>query len=150
MLPLSVANSCAMLAKCLGFFMGVSVEELALAYHGGWEALDPDAIAALHSADSVFHMHGTSEPITGPGAIRDYIQALIKLVPDLHFEIKRLYVGADHIALEYDMSGTYVQTHFVCDGADIIAVQDGLVTRKDTYLDLAALTSQVGVLPKIN
>ena len=45
------------------------------------------------------------------------------------------------------MSGTYGQTHFECDGADVIAVSDGLVTRKDTYLDLTALTEQIGSLP---
>jgi ketosteroid isomerase-like protein len=127
--------------------MTVSTEELAMAYHGGWAALDPSAIAAMHSEDSVFHMHGAAEPVTGPAAIQSFIEWLIGLVPDLHFEIKRLYVGADHIALEYDMSGTYGQTHFQCDGADVIAVADGLVTRKDTYLDLTALTEQVGSLP---
>jgi ketosteroid isomerase-like protein len=130
--------------------MGISVEELATAYHGGWAALDPDAIAALHSEDSVFHMHGTAEPATGRDAIRVLIGALIRLVPDLGFEVKRFYVGADHFALEYDMSGTHAQAHFVCDGADVIAVRDGLVTRKDTYLDLAALTRQVGSLPTLN
>jgi hypothetical protein len=71
--------------------MTVSTEELAMAYHGGWAAPDPAAIAAMHSA--------------------------------------------------------YGQTHFQCDGADVIAVADGLVTRKDTYLDLTALTEQVGSLP---
>jgi ketosteroid isomerase-like protein len=130
--------------------MGTSVEELAIAYHVGWEALDLDAIVALHSQDSVFHMHGTAEPATGRDAIRGLIGALIRLVPDLHFEIKRFYAGTDHFALEYDMSGTHAQTHFVCDGADVIAVQDGLVTRKDTYLDSVALMSQVGVLPTLN
>jgi hypothetical protein len=127
--------------------MTVSTEELAMAYHGGWAALDPDAIAAMHSEDSVFHMHGAAEPATGRAAIQGLVEWLIGLVPDLHFEIKRLYVGADHIALEYDMSGTYGQTHFQCDGADVIAVADGLVTRKDTYLDLTSLTEQVGSLP---
>lgn len=130
--------------------MGIGVEELAMGYHAGWEALDPDAIVAMHSEDSVFHMHGAAEPATGRNATRDLIGTLIRLVPDLHFEIKRFYVGADHIALEYDMSGTHAQMRFVCDGADVIAVQDGLVTRKDTYLDLVALTGQLGILPKLN
>lgn len=127
--------------------MTVSTEEVAMAYHGGWAALDPVAISAMHSEDSVFHMHGAAEPATGREAIQALIEWLVTLVPDLHFEIKRFYAGADHIALEYDMSGTYGQTHFQCDGADVIAVSDGLVTRKDTYLDLTALTAQIGSLP---
>lgn len=127
--------------------MTVSTEELAIAYHGGWAALDAAGIAAMHSEDSVFHMHGAAEPATGRAEIQELIEWLIGLAPDLHFEIKRIYVGADHIALEYDMSGTYGQLHFECDGADVIALADGLVTRKDTYLDLTALTEQIGSLP---
>jgi ketosteroid isomerase-like protein len=129
--------------------MSMSVEELAMSYHQAWTDLDPAVIAALHSEDSVFHMHGLGDPAAGRGDIRGMIASLLALVPDLHFEIKRLYAGADHFALEYDMSGTFDGRHFACDGADIIAVADGLVTRKDTYLDVVALTDQVGPLPVI-
>jgi hypothetical protein len=47
------------------------------------------------------------------------------------------------------MSGTSGGSHFVCDGADVIAVNDGLVARKDTYLDLVALLDQIGALPQM-
>ena len=73
--------------------------------------------------------------------------ALIRLVPDLYFDAKRAYLGADHLVLEYDMSGTAGGSPFICDGADVIAVQDGLVARKDTYLDLAAYQRQAGPVP---
>jgi len=129
--------------------MSLTVEELAMAYHQAWVDLDPDTIVALHSDDSVFHMHGGAEPATGRSAVRGLIAAFLRLVPDLKFEPKRLYVGADHIALEYDMSGTYAGSHFVCDGADVIAVAGGLVTRKDTYLDYVNLIDQVGAMPEI-
>jgi ketosteroid isomerase-like protein len=129
--------------------MSMSVEELAMAYHQAWTDLDPVVIAALHSEDSVFHMHGIGDPASGRGDIRRMIGSLLTLVPDLHFEIKRLYAGADHFALEYDMSGTFDGKDFTCDGADIIAVADGLVTRKDTCLDVVALIDQVGPLPVI-
>jgi ketosteroid isomerase-like protein len=129
--------------------MGLTTEELAMAYHQAWVDLNPDTIVALHSEDSVFHMHGGAEPATGRSAIHGLITAFLLLVPDLKFEPKRLYVGADHIALEYDMSGTYAGSHFVCDGADVIAVADGRVTRKDTYLDYVTLTEQIGEMPPI-
>lgn len=129
--------------------MSLTVEELAMAYHQAWVDLDPDTIVALHSKDSVFHMHGGAEPATGRSAIRALIAAFLRLVPDLKFEPKRLYTGADHIALEYDMSGTYDGSHFVCDGADVIAVADGLVSRKDTYLDYVKLIDQFGAMPEI-
>jgi hypothetical protein len=57
--------------------------------------------------------------------------------------------GDDHIVFEYDMSGTFDGSPFVCDGVDVIAVADGLVTRKDTYLDYIKLTEQIGEMPPI-
>ena len=132
-----------------GDSMSLTVEELAMAYHGAWVELDPDAIIALHSADSVFHMHGAAEEAIGAVAVKELVIALLRLVPDLKFEAKRLYSGADHIVFEYDMSGTFDGSSFVCDGVDVIAVADGLVTRKDTYLDYVKLTEQIGEMPPI-
>src|SRR5258708_5714340 len=129
--------------------MSLTVEELAMAYHGAWVELDPEAIVALHSPDSVFHMHGAAEPTTGRDTVRKLVVALLELVPDLKFEPKRLYSGDDHIVFEYDMSGTFRGSPFVCDGVDVIAVADGLVTRKDTYLDYIKLTEQIGEMPPI-
>ena len=129
--------------------MSLSIEDLAGQYHQGWVDRDPDIIVALHTQDSTFHMHGIGEPAIGRGPVRDLVASLLGLVPDLHFAPKRAYFGADHIVLEYDMSGTSAGSHFVCDGVDVIAVTDGLVARKDTYLDLTALVSQIGALPRI-
>jgi len=39
------------------------------------------------------------------------------------------------------------ESPFICNGADVIAVRDGLVARKDTYLDLAAYQRQAGAIP---
>jgi hypothetical protein len=106
------------------------------------------SIVALHTEDSVFHLHGVTDAATGRASIRQTIAALLGLVPDLHFDARRAYLGgADHIVLEYEMSGTAGEAPFICDGADVIAVKDGLVARKDTYLDLAAYQRQAGALP---
>ena len=129
--------------------MSLSIEDLAGQYHQGWVDRDPDVIAALHTEDSTFHMHGVADPALGRGPVRDLVASLLTLVPDLHFEAKRVYLGADHIVFEYDMSGTTGGTSFMCDGADVIAVTDGLVARKDTYLDLVALVDQIGALPEM-
>jgi ketosteroid isomerase-like protein len=129
--------------------LSLSIEDLAGQYHQGWVDRDPDVIAALHTEDSTFHMHGVADPAIGRGPVRDLVASLLTLVPDLHFEAKRVYLGADHIVFEYDMSGTTGGTSFMCDGADVIAVTDGLVARKDTYLDLVALVDQIGALPEM-
>ena len=130
--------------------MSNSVEELAGKYHEAWTNLDVDAIVALHTEDSVFHLHGVTEAAIGPASIQQTIVALLALVPDLHFDPKRAYLGSNHIVLEYDMSGTVGAAPFVCDGVDVIVVNEGLVARKDTYLDLAAYQTQVGPLPWLN
>ena len=80
--------------------MSLTVEELATAYHGAWVELDPDAIIALHSAQTVFHLHGATEAATGRDAVRELVFALFRLVPDLKFEPKRLYLGVDHIVFD--------------------------------------------------
>ena len=129
--------------------MSLTVEELAMAYHGAWVELDPDAIIALHSEATLFHLHGAAEAAAGRDAVRELVVSLLKLVPDLKFEPKRLYSGDDHIVFEYDMSGTFDGSPFVCDGVDVIAVADGLVTRKDTYLDYIKLKEQIGEMPPI-
>ena len=124
-----------------------TVNNLAESYGAAWEAHDVDAVVALHTTESVFHVHGLGEKAFGRNAVRFLVAALLEQVPDVHFEHKRVYVGADHLALEYDMSGTARGSRFVCDGVDVIAVRDGLVARKDTYLDLVALERQIGGLP---
>jgi ketosteroid isomerase-like protein len=129
--------------------MSLSIADLAGQYHQGWVDRDPDTIVALHTDDSTFHIHGLTDPAVGTEQVWGLVASLLRLVPDLHFEAKRFYVGADHIVLEYDMSGTSDGARFVCDGVDVLAVDDGLVARKDTYLDLVALTDQVGTLPQI-
>ena len=129
--------------------MSLSTEELAGQYHQAWTDLDVDAIVALHTEDSVFHIHGVTDAATGRTSIRQTIVALLGLVPDLHFDATRAYLGAGHLVLEYEMSGTAGGSPFTCDGADVIAVRDGLVARKDTYLDLAAYQRQAGVIPQL-
>ena len=44
------------------------------------------------------------------------------------------------------MSATKDGREIVCDGVDVFSVQDGLVARKDTYLDWAAVHRQLGEL----
>jgi SnoaL-like domain len=126
-----------------------TVANLGESYGKAWAVHDVDAVIALHTVDSVFHVHGLGEKACGSDAVRRLVAALLAQVPDLHFEHKRVYVGPGHLTLEYDMSGTVGDSPFVCDGVDVIAVRDGLVARKDTYLDLGALERQIGGLPQM-
>jgi len=87
--------------------MSAEVQDLAVRYGAAWAAHDLDAIMALHTEDTVFHLHGDAPPAVGLAAVRDA---------------------------------------FVCDGVDVFSVRDGLVARKDTYLDWAAVQRQAAEL----
>ena len=120
-------------------------QELAARYGAAWAKHDLDAILAMHTDDTVFHLHGFSEPATGIAAAREVIAATLARSPDLRFDKSRVYIGDGHFVSEYQMSGTAEGKPFACEGVDVIAVSDGLIARKDTYLDWAAMRRQLDV-----
>jgi ketosteroid isomerase-like protein len=127
--------------------VGASLMEFAKDYSGAWAVHNPDAIAAMHTDDSVFDLHDVVAPATGRAAIRDLIGALLTIVPDLRFELKRAHFGAEPFVTEYVMAGTADGKPFRIAGADVFTMRDGLVGRKDTYLDWLAYQRQVGIDP---
>ena len=125
--------------------MSEQTMQFAMRYSAAWAAHDPDAIVAMHTVDSVFHIHGAVEPAVGRDAVRDAIAALFEQSPDLRFEPQRVHFGEDHFVSEYVVSGTREGTQFACDGTDVFTLREGLVARKDTYLDLVSYQSQLGL-----
>jgi uncharacterized protein (TIGR02246 family) len=125
--------------------MSDSIPELAVAYSQAWASHDPDAIIALHTEDAVFHLHDVIEPWVGREAIRAACAGLFADQPDLGFEPVRVYMGDDHFLSEYVMSGTRDGKSFACDGTDVFTVRDGLVARKDSYIDWVTFKQQTGV-----
>jgi ketosteroid isomerase-like protein len=121
--------------------------EFAKEYSRAWAVHDPAAIAAMHTDDSVFELHDVGAPATGRAAVRELIERLLIVVPDLRFELKRAHFGAEHFVTEYTMSGTTERKPFAIAGADVVTMRDGLVRRKDTYLDWLAYQRQVGIDP---
>lgn len=127
--------------------MTETLPEFAQRYSRAWAAHDPEAIIALHSDDSVFHLHDISPAATGRAAIRTIITGLLAAVPDLRFQPVRVHFGREHFVSEYLMSGTIQGHAFAIDGADIFTMREGLVARKDTYLDWTANSRQTGLDP---
>ncbi|WP_441958673.1 nuclear transport factor 2 family protein [Mycolicibacterium houstonense] len=124
--------------------MNESTRALFERYHAAWTAHDPDAIARLHSADSVFHVHAGQDPARGPDAIRQAAAGVFALVPDLRFEPVSLRVGEDYWVAEWTMTGT-TPTGFPVeiDLVDVVSVESGLVTSKQSYLDGAAMHAAI-------
>ena len=124
--------------------MSIETQELAARYGAAWAAHDLDAIMAMHTNDTVFHLHGGGDPAVGLGATRAAFAAAASQWPDIRFEKSRVYIGDGHFVSEYQMSATSDGKRILCDGVDVIAVVDGRIARKDTYLDWSAIHRQLG------
>lgn len=123
--------------------MSAEIQDLAVRYAAAWAARDLDAIMAMHTDDTVFHLHGGGEPAIGRGATREAFAAVLAAWSDIRFDRKRVHIGAGHFVSEYEMSATTAGGQFlVCDGVDAFAVDADRVARKNTYLDWPALQQQ--------
>jgi steroid delta-isomerase-like uncharacterized protein len=123
-----------------------NITELAERYGEAWNSQDVDAIVALHTEDSVFHLHvPDSAPVEGREAIRATFAGFVEQLPDINFATRRLRTGEDHWVLESVMSapGSGIEVDFI----DVIAVRDGKVARKDSYLDAVTFQEQTGAAP---
>jgi ketosteroid isomerase-like protein len=121
------------------------LEEFFARYGRAWATHDPDAIVAMHTDDTVFHVHDVAEPSCGRVAVREVIASAFEQMPDLRFERRRVLFGADHVVSEYVMSGSVGEKPFACDGVDVFTLRDGLVARKDSYVDWLTYARQVGL-----
>lgn len=109
-------------------------------YHAAWVAHEPDTIAAMHSADAVFHLHSGQQPARGRAAIRHAAATAFVQVPDLGFEQVSLRIGEGYWVAEWTMTGTTATGRPVAvDLVDVVTVEDGLVVSKQSYVDGAAL-----------
>jgi hypothetical protein len=128
--------------------MSAEIQDLAVRYGAAWAGRDLDAIMAMHTDDTVFHLHGGGEPAIGRTATREAFAAALAEWPDIRFDRTRVHIGAGHFVSEYEMSATTAEGQLlVCDGVDVFAVDDGRVVRKDTYLDWPALQQQQAEAP---
>ena len=116
------------------------VKELTEKYFEAWEKRDPDAIASLHTEDSVFHLHTAGqEPARGREEVRAAFGAMFEQFPDLSFEQVSLHIGENFWAVEWKVRATGLEA----DLADVVTVEDGLVKSKQSYLDALSFQEQL-------
>ena len=126
-----------------------AVERYALA----WASRDAARIAALHTADSVFHLVIEGEPpVVGRAAIEARFARILA-------DNRAVNFGADFVVIEYDFvmaparafvmgERRYeprVQAYSV-PAIDVITFRGGLVARKVTYLDTAVIAANSGLV----
>jgi uncharacterized protein (TIGR02246 family) len=120
--------------------MTAATRDLFERYHASWEARDPDRIAELHTADSVFHLHSGQAPAHGRAAIREAAAGSFALVPDLTFELVSLRAGEDFWVTQWKLTGTSAAGAAVSvDLADFVLVENGAVKEKHSYVDGVAM-----------
>ena len=133
------------------------IEELAGRYGDAWNSQDLEAIVEMHAPDGIFHLHAPgSAPVQGRDALREAFAGFLAQLPDIHFETVRLRAGEDFWVLESRMSGTVsapieagdetieaTGRRVEVDFLDVIAVHDGLLARKDSYLDTLDFQAQL-------
>jgi hypothetical protein len=62
--------------------LSAEVQELAVRYGAAWADRDVNAITAMHSADTVYHLHGGGEPAIGLVATQEAFAAALVQWPD--------------------------------------------------------------------
>lgn len=129
---------------------GPDLDGLFSRYLAAWAAGDPDAIVALHTDDTTFTLRHGLPPIEGRAAVRAAFADLLDRFPGFRPEVRDVHHGARHWVLEWTLSSvvdraTGRRARWDC--LDLVVVSaDGLVARKDTYLD-AAQAARAGALP---
>ncbi|MBA2256661.1 MAG: nuclear transport factor 2 family protein [Thermoleophilaceae bacterium] len=135
------------------------IKQLAERYGAAWNDHDLDTIMEMHAEDSVFELSMDGAEVKGVEAIRQAFTGIFAMWPDIHFETRRLYSGENLFVHEYTITATLAQplplgemliqptgNPVQFNGVDVISIEDGLVQRKDTYLDLVAAQRQFGLL----
>jgi steroid delta-isomerase-like uncharacterized protein len=118
-------------------------------YAAAFSTLDPDAIVALHAPDTQFWLHTGGQAVTGRAAVRKTFAGFFEQWPGLGFDVVRLITGDGHWVLDWVLTATLTDAdggrrpiRFDC--LDVVTLApDGLVLRKDTYVDLVQAQAAV-------
>ena len=112
-------------------------------YFAAWAARDPDAIVALHTDGTQFWTHLGAPPVHGREAVRAAFAKIFEQFPDLTFQTYRVLYGKDHWILDWALISGDIR--FDC--LDVVNVSsDGLVVRKDTFVDAMQLQAALGAV----
>jgi steroid delta-isomerase-like uncharacterized protein len=124
----------------------------------GWNARDPDAIAAQFTPDGVRHQFALPEArLAGRDAIAQGVGVIIHAVPDAGLEVRSQSVGQDgRVTVEWTFTGTHENDFpgmpasgatFSLPGISVYTLaEDGQITEERVYWDMATLMAAAGVL----
>ena len=113
--------------------------ELLQRYSDAWHRHDLDAIMSMHTDDTVFHLHNGNGAAVGAPQVREAFQLVLALYPDLSATQTAIEMGETHALVQSVMRSSATGNVVEAEAVDVFRFVDGLISRKDTYLDTAAL-----------
>jgi hypothetical protein len=114
------------------------IPDLLRRYTDAWHRYDLDAIMSMHTDDTVFHLHDGNAADAGADAVREAFQLVLAVYPDLTATQTSVDVGDEHAVVQSIMRSS-VGGVVEAEAVDVFRFVDGLISRKDTYLDTVAL-----------
>ncbi len=131
-------------------------QALAERYGEAWNSQDLDAILAAHAEDGSYQLHIGDAPCQGKPAIAEEFARVLRQLPDIRFETKRLTPTETGWTLESTMTGTLAQpaelhgqpvgtvgAKIAVDCLDLMVVREGQIAEKHTYLDAVSMLRQL-------
>jgi ketosteroid isomerase-like protein len=113
--------------------------ELLQRYSDAWHRHDLDAIMSMHTDDTVFQLHNGNGAAVGAPQVREAFQLVLALYPDLSATQTAVEIGETHALVQSVMRSSATGNVVEAEAVDVFRFVDGLISRKDTYLDTAAL-----------
>lgn len=123
----------------------LGAEALFERYAGAFATHDTAQVVALHTEDSVFWQHTDAEPAVGREAIAATFAGLFEMFPNLRFQVQRTLFGDTFWVLDWKLVADLGPSGIAFDCTDLVTFDaDGLVSRKDTWIDTAQLNKAMG------
>jgi glyoxylase-like metal-dependent hydrolase (beta-lactamase superfamily II)/predicted ester cyclase len=135
-----------------------SSSETARAYFAALADRDVDGAVALWSSGGVDHITGQPD-LSGPEAVRSFLEDLFGALPDLRFEIIETTTHRERCVVRWRARGTFAGPRrldgfvpngrrFDCEGCDVLTIRDAKVLANHVYMDTADMYRQLGLLPR--
>jgi steroid delta-isomerase-like uncharacterized protein len=122
----------------------------------GWSTQNIERVISLCTDDCLYEDVPLSVVNHGKDELRAFGQQVFNAFPDFKIELVSQFAAADWAMLEWTMSGTHhgdlpgmpaTGRSFSVRGATVLALDDGRISRNSDYWDMAALLTQLGLLP---
>ncbi|QIN79311.1 DUF4440 domain-containing protein [Rubrobacter marinus] len=128
--------------------------------HEAFNARDLDRAVAYAAEDLEWTVVASGETFHGPEGYRRYMQNWIDAFSDAGTEITAVHAGDGFAVVEFTGRGTHdgtlkspagdvPATGRVSENAfcEVVQIEDGKISRARTYLDLATMMAQLGLMP---